>query len=400
MGKARNGKLTGEPAKTDARGTSGGARAAADNGYRLWHIRLWHGMTTSRWVSAIARRNFRVSPKGVGLTLTVGGVSLVDSVLAGAQTALYDRKIRNTALDEPPIFIIGHWRSGTTHLHELLVRDERLGYPDTYECFAPSHALMSGPWLPSMLGWLVPAKRPMDNMAFGWRRPQEDEFALFAKGAESPYETILFPGDPPRDGETFQFSSPDAEQYWCDTLKWFLQSVQLRVGKRIVLKSPPHTARVGLLAKLFPGAKFIHILRDPYEVFPSTIRLWKTLWETQGLQSPNYDQLNDYVLGTFEQMYSRFEEQRGAIADGDYAEVRYHELVADPLGQLERLYSQLGLGDFSDARPNVEAYVDSLGDYRRNRHELEPEVAAEIARRWGPIMAPYGFQPASAGSSG
>lgn len=390
---------SGDSKSADPRRAPGGAKAAANNGYRLWHIRLWHGMTTARWLSLLTKRKFRISPKGIGLTLTVGGVSLADSVLAGAQDLLLDRKIQREELTAPPIFIIGHWRSGTTHLHELLVRDERFGYPDTYECFAPSHALMTGPWLPGLLSWLVPSKRPMDNMAFGWRRPQEEEFALFALGAESPYETIVFPGELPPGGESFEFSSPRALDHWRRQLEWFLKSVQLRTGKQIVLKSPPHTARVGLLAELFPGAKFIHIVRDPMEVFPSTVRLWRTLWETQGLQTPNYDELHEYVFGSFEQMYARFEEQRSAIAPGCYAEVRYDELTADPLAQLERIYDELDLGDFAAARPNVEAYVDSLGDYRRNTHRLDPALAEEIARRWGPLMAPYGFESSTLAST-
>ena len=219
-------------------------------------------------------------------------------------------------------------------------------------------------------------------------------------GAESPYETILFPRDLPREGESFEFSSPAAEQSWGEKLRWFLQAVQLRTQRRTVLKSPPHTARVGLLAKLFPGAKFIHIVRDPREVFPSTVRLWRTLWETQGLQSPNYDLMHDYVFGSFEKMYARFEEQRSEIAPGCYAEVRYDELTADPLSQLERIYGELDLGDFSAARPAVRDYVESLGDYRRNQHRLDPQLCEQIDRRWGPIMANYGLALDSAPAGG
>lgn len=384
--------MSGRRNSATSRELAGGAKAAADNGYRIWHIRLWHGMTTARWLSLLAKHRFRIAPKGIGLACTVAGVSLADSVLAAAQSAALGGKIRRVQLQEPPIFIIGHWRSGTTHLHELLVRDERLGFADTYECLAPSHALLTGSWLPGMLSWLVPSKRPMDNMSFGWRRPQEDEFALFALGAESPYERIVFPNEIPAGGEDFEFSSAEAEANWRRTLQRFLGMVQLRGGKRIVLKSPPHTARVRLLAEMFPGAKFLHVVRDPQEVFPSTVRLWKTLWETQGVQKPDYDRLEEYVFGTFERMYARFEAERSAIAPGCYAEVKYHDLVAEPLAELQRVYGELGLEGFADARPRVESFVESLGEYQRNRHRVPPERAAEIARRWGPLMAPYGFE--------
>ena len=46
------------------------------------------------------------------------------------QRLIYGRRIAATEIKEPPIFIIGHWRSGTTYLHELMVCDERFAYPD------------------------------------------------------------------------------------------------------------------------------------------------------------------------------------------------------------------------------------------------------------------------------
>src|SRR5687768_18104609 len=46
---------------------------------------------------------------------------------------------------------------------------------------------------------------------------------------------------------------------------------------RSILKSPPHTCRVPTLLRLFPDARFVHIVRDPYAVYPSTLHLWRIL---------------------------------------------------------------------------------------------------------------------------
>ena len=35
-------------------------------------------------------------------------------------------------------------------------------------------------------------------------------------------------------------------------------------------KNPPHTGRVKELVKMFPNAKFIYLMRNPYTVFEST----------------------------------------------------------------------------------------------------------------------------------
>ena len=82
----------------------------------------------------------------------------------------------------PPIFILGHWRTGTTLLHEFMIRDERFGYPTTYECMDPNHFLLTEGLFTRWLNFLVPTHRPMDNMKAGFDRPQEDEFALCMLG--------------------------------------------------------------------------------------------------------------------------------------------------------------------------------------------------------------------------
>ena len=70
-----------------------------------------------------------------------------------------------------------------------------------------------------------------------------------------------------------------------------------------MLKSPPHTFRLPMLQQMFPQARYIHLVRDPYDVFPSTVRLWKSLYAAQGYQRPTYAGLEEQVLETFCRMY-------------------------------------------------------------------------------------------------
>ena len=90
-------------------------------------------------------------------------------------------------------------------------------------------------------------------------------------------------------------------------MEWFLKCVTLRSPKRIVLKSPLHTSRVRTLLSMFPNAKFVHIVRDPYVIFPSTVSLWKRLYRDQGFQMPTYNGLDEYVFKAFSRMYDAFE---------------------------------------------------------------------------------------------
>ena len=85
-----------------------------------------------------------------------------------------------------PVFILGHWRSGTTHLQYLLARDPRLAAPSTYDVCFPN-SLGAESWHGRLLSRFVPDRRLQDDMAFGMAVPNEDEIALAALGLPSPY---------------------------------------------------------------------------------------------------------------------------------------------------------------------------------------------------------------------
>mgnify|MGYP002623642091 CR=1 FL=1 len=351
------------------------------------------------WCRLASRHRFRVSPSKWGMALTVTQFASFNSLAAAGQSLLYGGKIKQTEVEEGPIFIVGHWRSGTTLLHELMVLDPRFGFPTTYQCFVPHHCLLTEWCLAKMFWFIVPSQRPMDNMAAGWERPQEDEFALEALGAGSPYLRMAFPNEQEDylDWLDFQNRTPEELANWRAMLDRFVRTVTLACRKPIVLKSPTHTARVGTLAEMFPRAKFIHIIRDPYSVYASTMRLWQSLTETQALQSPRFEDLHEYVLSAYERMYAAYEAQKTQIPPERLVDIRYEELVANPLEQLASVYERLDLGDFASARPAVEAHLAAQKSYRTNRHEpLEPEVMEEVTARWSPYFTRYGYEPASA----
>src|SRR5205823_2601797 len=125
--------------------------------------------------------------------------------------------------------------------------DPRHSYPTTYQCLAPAHFLISESWLPKILFFFVPSRRPMDNMAAGWDRPQEDEFGLCLLGAPSPYAQIAFPNRPYEYERTLDVADlPRSDRRRWRTHFWRLirQLNFKNPGKRLILKSPPHTCRI------------------------------------------------------------------------------------------------------------------------------------------------------------
>jgi hypothetical protein len=370
-----------------------GATKDTFHAYPWWSPRFWHGMPTPVWLDLVRHNRGRASFMKWGLMATVSLASVVNSVLGPLSDARFRRRLRDRPTTPPPLFILGHWRSGTTLMHELAMLDERFCCPTTYECFAPGHFLLTEDVLTRALFWMIPAKRPMDDVAAGWSRPQEDEFALMNLGAPSPYRRMAFPVTSPDTPEALDLTTlPPAElERWKRTLRRFLDMLAVRDPRRPVLKSPPHTARVGVLAEMFPGARFLHVVRDPFVVIPSTLRLWKSLHEVQSLQVDSGESLERYVFAAFAEMHAAFERDRQALAPGLLHEVRYENLVADPVGTVQECYARLDLGDFAAVRPALEAQTASMKRYRTNTYRHDPRLVAEIAGRCRDFIDRYGY---------
>ncbi|MBI3838921.1 MAG: sulfotransferase [Planctomycetia bacterium] len=369
------------------------------NPYHFWAARFWHGMLLGSWIALVLRNRMRI---GIGITrwglaCTITFTAIINSLLRPLQELFYRRYIERTQIKDAPIFIIGHWRSGTTLLHELMVLDGRYTFPTTYQCLAPNHFLISA-WLVTRLKFLLPERRPMDNMATGWDRPQEDEFALCNMGLPSPYLTMAFPNEPPNSPEYLTLEGVPTQDLirWKSGLEWFLKHVTFCNPKRIILKSPPHTGRIKVLLELFPNARFVHIVRDPYAVFGSTVKLWKTLYKLQALQEPKHEGLEEYVFSCFERMYGQLDRDRVLVDPSRFFEVRYEDLVRNPVEQMRALYEHLSLGEFETLLPKLTAYFKDAKDYRTGTYQISSELRDEIDRRWGPFMRKYGYcQPAS-----
>lgn len=363
---------------------------------RLFIPRIWNGMRITSYLSMLWRNAFLAHPiRWPMMTLHVFS-SCIASSFSLVQKLTYGSKIAKTEPEHDPVFIVGHWRSGTTMLHELLMRDEQFTCPDTFACFTPEFFLVSKWFVTTILK--LPNKRPMDNMKFGWETPQEDEFALCAMGIPSPYLHLAFPNNMKWEGryESLQkyldLSNLTEKEMnrWKKGLHWFVKALTVRDPRRLAMKSPTHTARIRVLREMYPNAKFIHISRNPYTLYASTVNLWKRFLISESYQRTDGTYLEELVFESLERMYRAYIRDTEGMSPEDLIEIRYEDLCADLVGTMEKVYAQLNLGDFEKVRPNLEAYVEEHKDYKKNKFEIEQELCDKITERWKIYLDRFG----------
>lgn len=354
--------------------------------------RIWHGMTFTVWMRLLARNRFAISPSRLPMSASITAASVVNSAFRLVDEALNSRRIA-AAQPQPPLFIVGHWRTGTTLLHELMVQDDRFNSPTTLQVMSPHHFLSSS-WLTRPLMRLVlPKQRPMDAMALGADLPQEDEFALCNLGFDSTYLQWAWPNN--RELERYidlDASGEEHRQRWMAALHRFLKRLTVLDDRRIVLKSPTHTARLRTLHEMYPDAAFVHIVRNPIDVIPSAVRTFRRLYFMQGLQEPRYEQLEETIFDQFDAMDRLVQRDRDTIPAANLIEVRYEDLVAAPLETVGRIYQHLQLDGFDAVQPKLRQYFETAKDYKPNRHQPSPELLETIRRRCGDYIKRYGYE--------
>jgi hypothetical protein len=354
---------------------------------------LLQGMTLGDWRKLLRQNRYQVDRPYLPRAMFVTMSALANTAQAAIEEAVYGRRIEATQV-EPPLFILGHYRSGTTHLHNLLALDRRFAYPNTYQAIYPHTFLTTERAFSPLAAVLITRTRPQDNMALRLDLPAEDEFALCIATSLSPYLGWAFPRRQDQYDRylTFESVAEDEVTRWEKALRRFLKKLTLKYDRPLLLKSPPHTARVRLLLEMFPGAKFIHIRRHPYAVYQSTRHLWKTGPPSWCLQRPDFPDAEDQIIATYRVMYDAYFDQRVMIPEGQGCEVAYEDLERDPLGQLEAIYERLGLAGFAAVRPLVTNYLSSIAGYRKTEHaELCGALRHRIAREWGRCFEEWGY---------
>ena len=354
---------------------------------------VWHGCSFGIWMKLLASKP-PIHWSRLHKVVSITALSLANSAGNWCEAAIFGRKIARQKIDHPPVFILGHWRSGTTLLHNLMTLDPQFTFPNLYEVMFPSNFLLTERTVTTMTSWLIPKTRPMDNVEAGFHMPQEDEVALLLLSLMSPYLMLAYPHDPARYEKYFELKdlSPAERQRWKDLFFYFLKKVTIKNNKPIVVKSPTHTFRIPVLLEMFPDAKFIYIYRDPYAVFNSSMHLRRTLFAENALTKIVMDEkMQDDVLTLYSQCIEVYERTRSLIPQENLYETRFEDLEADPLGEMHRIYQGLNLTGWENLEPFIQKKLPELTRYRKNSFNMDESLMQKVYSRWKTSFDRYGY---------
>lgn len=277
------------------------------------------------------------------------------------------RRIQAKRFSPPPIFIIGHWRSGTTFLHNLLSRDPQFCFPTVVDALRP-YEFLPGPLdfiTRMMVLRSLPATRPMDDIPLNPDLPQEDELALATMGAPSFFHCFYFPKTMSQTFATdvlFRGAPPARLERWRHDLRYYLAKLSIHHNnRRLLLKNPAHSARLADLLRMFPDAAFIHIHRDPQDVLPSTRKLYRTVLPLLALQDYDLAAVERHIAWSYPALMDALFAGLAGLPSGRYVEITYDDLVRDPLATVEGIYKALDLQGFGGSRMAMQSLVRPVG---------------------------------------
>jgi hypothetical protein len=265
---------------------------------------------------------------------------------------------RTIAPHEAPVFVLGYFRSGTTWLQTLLALDPKLKTPLWLEALSPHTFVVTWTILRVLLApflWLVRIRRVSP---LGATLPAEDDFAVCTWASASVIGgRAVLPSQQPYYNRFHDLDRLTAEERtrWERAQIAFTGKLMLLAGgRRLLLKSPSHTARVRHLLRLYPGARFIHISRPPRTVFQSNLALIETLQGVFRLSPPiAAERQEEMIVDEYLATEDHYLADRTLIPAGCLAEVRLEDLAADPLGEIQRIYAKLGLPFGRDFRQRL-----------------------------------------------
>lgn len=279
---------------------------------------------------------------------------------------LFSRPVHWRGIGKDPVFILGHWCSGTARLQAVMKADPRFITPSALECLRPFTFRADRFFLRILrkLHLIRPSVwRRQDGTEVSPDSPLEDEFALLAMGAPTPLRKSFF-------FRKFMHALPQADwnalpekkiRKYCRAWLRFLCAVQARgPGRQLLLMSPQHSYRVAIIRRLFPNARFILIVRRPEEVYRSFEGLLHTYFARNALSSYAPRTTEAEFLAAYTGMHKKLLAEMEDIPAGRFSVVRYEDFARNTMQEMTRIYQDLEMENGPASLARIDAALAGI----------------------------------------
>ncbi|MDX1670826.1 MAG: sulfotransferase [Balneolaceae bacterium] len=343
-------------------------------------------------ISDLISRHDALRPGNFGLIAAIYVKLLIEEPFRIVENRNHQKAIEEHRLDEDPVFVIGHWRSGTSFLQYLIGQDPQFGYLSKFQAVFPAVFLSFEEgfkrWF-SRFFRVFNLTEDADNMSINLQldSPSELDIALTTLfSAASPHWGHIFPQEGWSYFNKYFFFDEATEKEirrWKRDYDYLIRKTSVNNGgKQLVLKSPGNTVRMEKLLELYPKARFIFIYRNPYDVFYSNKKLWNLLRDNLAMQPLSDRAMQRQILVMYEKMMRRYLELRPQVPEGQLAELRFEEFVEDPVERMRSVYSQLNLSGFEQAESPMSEFIANRSQQSAGSYSYEPAVVEKINSMW------------------
>ena len=314
----------------------------------------------------------------------------------------YDDVLENTDPGRHPVFIIGHWRSGTTYAHTLLSQDPDFVFQTKYQNFFSDNFLVTEdffkPFISKTIDFFSPVKQWQSHISKSMNldTPSESDTALISEISEYTYHWAhLFPKAYEEYFNKYLFCenlSTHELRQWQDTMRNMINKAYLKNPTgRLLIKNPGDTARIKYLLDIYPDARFVFIHRNPYEVFYSNLKLWSLVQQSVAMQQISEEEKKQIVLSVYVKLHQHYLEQKKLLKPHQLIELGFEEFSEKPLQAVEKIYRQLSLEGFDDALPRIKRFLQEQPPRRNQQYEFEKEDIRLINDYWDLVFEQWKY---------
>jgi hypothetical protein len=301
-----------------------------------------------------------------------------------------------------PFFIIGLPRTGTTLLHHLISQDSASRSPQAWEVMAPSPP-------PEEARYETDPRIDDAEQRLRWLDWLAPDFkAIHPLGARLAIECIAILSHSflsSRFHTTYRMPSYQAWLKKQDMRpaygyhRRFLEHLQWRKrADRWVLKAPAHLYALDSLFAIYPDALVVQTHRDPRTVLGSvaslTLSLQSAFADSLDLEEIGGEVVQSWTEGLARAMRVR---QAGTIPPRRFFDVRYHELVGDPIGAVRRIYTHFGLPLTAEAERRMRSHLAGNPQHKHGQHAYDLKAfgldGASLDRHFRPYREFFAIDP-------